>query len=98
MVGEFRRRDVDRSTDSKVQEEARKTGSPEAGDSLLALLAKYIGIGWLVAICIAGATMLGLWVDGRLSTKPIFTIVGLILGLVAAVFSLARVLGSGANK
>jgi len=97
-LGEIRHQDGDSSPDSKANEGKSNSRSGDRGDSLLALLGKYIGIGWLVAICIAGATMLGLWIDGRLGTKPVFTLVGLILGLAVAVFSLARVLGSSTDK
>ena len=50
------------------------------------------GIGWYIALCILLGVLGGWWLDGRLHTKPIFVIVGLILGLVLAVYGAYRML------
>ncbi len=34
----------------------------------------------------------GLWLDGRLNTKPLFVILGLLLGLTLAMYGLYRMI------
>ena len=43
-----------------------------------------LGIGWFVAICIGGPTLLGNYFDNHFDSSPIFTITGLIIGLIVA--------------
>ena len=43
-----------------------------------------LGIGWFVAICVGGLTLLGNYLDNQISSPPIFTMTGLILGLIIA--------------
>jgi len=43
-----------------------------------------LGIGWYFALSIVGGALLGLVVDGWLETKPVFTMLGLFLGLAVA--------------
>lgn len=43
-----------------------------------------LGIGWYFAVCIVGGVVGGLLVDGWLDTKPVFTLMGLFLGLALA--------------
>jgi len=45
---------------------------------------RVIGIGWYMAIAIIAGVLGGLWLDGKLDTKPGFLITGIILGLVVA--------------
>jgi F0F1-type ATP synthase assembly protein I len=45
---------------------------------------RLLGIGWYVALCIALGMGGGVWLDRSLSTAPVFTLVGLFLGLGAA--------------
>ncbi|MFW6195058.1 MAG: AtpZ/AtpI family protein [Chloroflexota bacterium] len=55
-------------------------------------LARLLGAGWHVALSIAGGTALGFWLDGRWDTTPLFTLLGLALGIVVAFFGLFRIL------
>lgn len=48
--------------------------------------ARLLGIGWYFAICIIGGIVGGLLLDGWLGTKPLFTILGLFLGLAVAFY------------
>jgi F0F1-type ATP synthase assembly protein I len=48
--------------------------------------ARLLGIGWYFAISIVGGIFGGLLLDGWLDTKPIFTLLGLALGLVVAFY------------
>jgi uncharacterized protein YacL len=54
---------------------------------------RFIGIGWYIAACILLGALGGRWIgqklDGR-SSEVIFTILGLILGLIVAVFGVYR--------
>jgi len=48
--------------------------------------ARLLGIGWYFALCIIGGIVGGLLLDGWLDTKPLFTILGLFLGLAVAFY------------
>lgn len=45
-----------------------------------------------MAVCIAGGTMLGVWLDSLLGTKVLLTLTGLALGLLAAFWGVLRLL------
>jgi ATP synthase protein I len=47
----------------------------------------FVGMGTSVAGCVAVGVFLGIWLDGLAGTAPLFLIVGLVLGLAAAVGS-----------
>ena len=63
------------------EDAARKLGREL---SALGLILRLTGIGWYVAVCIAGGALLGYWADGRFDTRPALTIVGLVVGVVVA--------------
>jgi F0F1-type ATP synthase assembly protein I len=42
-------------------------------------------MGTAVAGCVAVGIFLGVWLDGRTHTSPLFLVVGLVLGLASAV-------------
>ena len=50
------------------------------------------GLGWYIALCIAGGVLLGLWIDNLLGTKLLFTLVGIVLGSVAAFWGMYRMI------
>lgn len=74
---------------------------PEARNGLSAAMS-LIGIGWYFAICIVGGVVGGLLLDGWLDTKPLFSLVGLVLGLVVAFYggfkAMMRVMAESTNK
>ena len=45
---------------------------------------RLMGIGWYFALCIALGIGGGVWLDSRLGISPLFTMLGLGLGLIAA--------------
>jgi len=45
---------------------------------------RVLGIGWFMAIAILLGVLGGLWLDGKLGTRPLFLIAGIFLGLAAA--------------
>ena len=63
------------------EDAARKLGREL---SALGLVLRLTGIGWYVAVCIAGGAVLGYWADGRLGTRPALTIVFLVAGIAVA--------------
>jgi ATP synthase protein I len=60
--------------------------------SRLVAALRLTGVGFYVGVCIAGGTFAGLWLDGKLGTRPLFMIGGLLLGVVAAFYGLYRML------
>lgn len=53
---------------------------------------RLVGIGWYVAICIGGGAAMGLWTDGKLDLNPVFTLLGLGLGIALAIIGMFRML------
>lgn len=53
---------------------------------------RLVGIGWYIAICIAGGIWLGIFLDSRMHTSILFTLVGLGFGLLLAFFGVYRML------
>jgi len=45
-----------------------------------------LGIGWYIGLSIIAGVLGGLWLDNTFNTKPLFVIIGLILGLVVAFY------------
>ena len=45
----------------------------------------FLGMGVSVAGCVAVGVFLGIWVDSLVHSSPVFLVVGLVLGLAAAV-------------
>jgi (2Fe-2S) ferredoxin/vacuolar-type H+-ATPase subunit H len=50
-----------------------------------------LGVGWWLGISILAGVLGGLWLDARLNTGPLFTLVGLALGVAFAAFGVYRV-------
>lgn len=53
---------------------------------------RLLGIGWYVALCIALGIGGGVWLDRWLGIAPLFTLLGLFLGLGAAFYGSYRML------
>jgi ATP synthase protein I len=58
------------------------------------LVARLLGVGWYVAICIVGGVWGGVWLDEKLGTSPLFLLIGLMLGLVIAGAGVYRLLAA----
>ena len=52
----------------------------------LGLAMRLLGLGWYVALSIVLGVGGGLWLDGRLDVRPLFTLLGLALGLAVAFY------------
>ncbi len=53
---------------------------------------RLLGIGWFVALCLLGGVLGGLWLDDRLETGPLMTMIGLGGGLAVAGIGTYRML------
>jgi ATP synthase protein I len=51
-----------------------------------------LGIGFYVAACIILGILGGRWLDGKMNTAPLWLLVGLVLGLLAAVYGTYQML------
>ena len=51
---------------------------------------RLLGLGWYVAIAIILGIAGGIWLDNRMGTLPLFTLLGVLLGSVAAFYGLYR--------
>jgi F0F1-type ATP synthase assembly protein I len=46
---------------------------------------QFLGIGFYIAACIAGGTMIGWWLGGK---RPLFIITGLVIGIILAFYGM----------
>ena len=51
---------------------------------------RLMGLGWYVAGSIIFGAGAGLWLDSRLDTLPLFTLIGVLLGTVLAFYGLIK--------
>ncbi len=51
-----------------------------------------MGAGWFFATCIVVGVLLGRWLDGLTGIEPLFTLLGIILGLTLAISGGIRML------
>ena len=54
------------------------------------LALRLLSLGWLVALSILLGVVGGLWLDGILDTRPLFILLGLIIGSVLAFYSVYK--------
>lgn len=50
------------------------------------------GLGFFVAACIVGGILLGLWLDNKLDTRPLFILLGSGAGLAVAFYGVYRMI------
>ena len=53
---------------------------------------RLIGVGFFIAAFILIGVFGGLWLDDKFNTEPLFTIGGLLVGLVIAVYGVYRMI------
>ena len=51
---------------------------------------RLIGLGWYVAFCLVAGILGGLWLDQQLRLSPLFLLLGLAVGVVAAFMGIYR--------
>ena len=54
--------------------------------------ARLLGVGFFIGGCMVLGVLGGLWIDNKLSTEPVFIIVGLILGIIVAFYGVYQML------
>ena len=64
--------------------------SGQPGIERYAVAVRLLGMGWFVAISIAGGVVGGLWLDGRTGLNPAFTLIGLVFGLAVAFYGVFK--------
>ena len=55
-------------------------------------VARLVGIGWYVAVCIGLGAIVGVWADKTLGTSPILSVLGTLVGVAASVLGMVRML------
>ena len=65
--------------------------------NLWVLAVRLTGLGWYVALCIVFGVVGGLALDGLLETKPLFMLLGILLGSVVAFWGLYKMVQSLMN-
>lgn len=50
------------------------------------------GVGFFIGACILLGVIAGIWLDSKLNTEPVFVIIGLVLGIIVAVYGVYRML------
>ena len=68
----------------------------------MGLALQLMGIGWYVGLCIGGGGLGGYWLGQRVGLNPLFTLLGIGVGIAVAVFGMYRmlmaVLGSASEQ
>ena len=49
-------------------------------------------MGWYVALCVVMGVLGGIWLDKKIDTSPLFTLIGPILGLVVAFYGIYKMM------
>lgn len=53
---------------------------------------RLVGMGWYIGLCIFFGAWGGLWLDSKLNTRPFLVIVGVIAGIIVAVYGVYRMI------
>ena len=53
---------------------------------------RLVGLGWYVGICIFLGVIGGLWLDSKVNSKPVFVIIGLLLGIIVAFYGVYKMI------
>lgn len=80
--------------------EGGKGRAPESVGEAYRKAAPYMSAATSLVVAVAGSTLLGFWIDGKVGNRtPWFTLTGALLGMVAGFVSFFRqVLGKGAGR
>ncbi|MBI2847604.1 MAG: AtpZ/AtpI family protein [Chloroflexi bacterium] len=62
------------------------------------LALRLTGMGWYVGVCIVGGVLGGLWLDGKLHTRPLLAIIGLLAGIILAFYGVYRMILPNINQ
>ena len=53
---------------------------------------RLIGVGWFIGISVLLGILGGLWLDEKFGTRPLFVLLGLVLGLLVAGYGVYQML------
>jgi F0F1-type ATP synthase assembly protein I len=73
----------------------------KAKSEILAAFSLLSQIGVTMAVCIGGSVLLGVWLDGKLHTAPLFLLLFVVFGFGGAIkslFVMTRRFSNGAGK
>jgi F0F1-type ATP synthase assembly protein I len=59
---------------------------------------RLVGLGWYIAFCLVAGIVGGLWLDDQVHLKPLFLLLGLALGLIAAFYGTIRMLATSVEE
>ena len=59
---------------------------------------RFLGLGWYVAACIVVGAVGGIWLDKLSGLAPLFTLLGVLLGTVAAFYGLFKMVRPLLNR
>ncbi|HEX9976698.1 MAG TPA: AtpZ/AtpI family protein [Dehalococcoidales bacterium] len=59
---------------------------------------RLVGMGWYVGLCIVLGVLGGIWLDGKINTRPVMTIIGLVLGIILAFYGVYRMILPNLDK
>ncbi|MEX2109091.1 MAG: AtpZ/AtpI family protein [Gemmatimonadaceae bacterium] len=77
-------------------EDEKRQGRPPSPGGLSG--ADFAGVGLQFAVAIIAFLFAGQWLDDRIGTKPVFTIVGVFLGAGAAFYNMYRKITAAQKK
>jgi ATP synthase protein I len=58
---------------------------------------RIIGFGWFVGLAILLGALGGIWLDNKLGTRPLFIIIGLLMGIAVAIYGAVKMISPLAN-
>jgi ATP synthase protein I len=53
---------------------------------------RIIGFGWFIGLSILLGVLGGIWLDHKMGTRPLFIIIGLLLGIAVAIYGAVKML------
>jgi hypothetical protein len=93
--------ETNRPEPSEKQGDGKQSGKTAPGsdwNETALLLARISGIGWYVALSIGGGVALGWFLDRQFDTRPVLTLIGLAVGILAAFSGMLRLLSAIGRK
>jgi F0F1-type ATP synthase assembly protein I len=67
------------------------TNRPEDVAKNLALAGMMSQVGCVTVVIVVGALLAGLWVDSQFDTRPLFTVLFLLISIPVSLYSLVRI-------
>ncbi len=68
--------------------EKKKNGIHQSLAEAYQAIAPYASAGWVFAVSVIVSIALGWWFDGRIGTRPVFTVCGAVFGIGVGIYNL----------